>query len=155
MPRKSLSESDLEEAFLQAWKITFPGIYITQQHQFHTERRFRFDFALVPYKVAFEIQGYGTGHTSYTGMQKDYFKHNEANRLGWTILYFMSIHLTPERIGGTMSYIRCFLKDRYDVTADGACSNSKGKSLFESKLDKARRRLNQVFNPPKVPRKNS
>lgn len=89
--------------------------------------------------MAIEIQGFGTGHTSYTGMQRDYFKHNEANRLGWVILYFMSTHLIPTKIGATMNYIELFMKEKYGYVGTDNL-RKREPNLFESKLDKIRRR---------------
>lgn len=65
----------------------------------------RFDFAFPKIFLAIEIQGYGKGHASYTSMDKDYKKHNEAVRCGWSILYFMGHQLTDETIEHTIKYV--------------------------------------------------
>lgn len=150
-----LSESDLEETFLREFHLSFPTVQLTQQYQFHPEHKFRFDFAIIPYKIAFEIQGYGTGHTSYTGMERDYYKHNEANRLGWIILYFMSIHLTPTKIGATMLYIQQHLKERHGYTYGTNSPPTGGFDLFNYKVNRARGGLNQTFDSPKIPREDT
>ena len=69
----------------------------------------RFDFAWPDKMLAVEIQGYGAGHTSYLSMLKDYKKHNFSVSEGWTILYFMSEHLSPSMIHHTILLLRRML----------------------------------------------
>jgi len=93
---KNLTESHLEAAFLtiiKSYNIPPP----TQQHQFHPQRKWRFDFAWPTKLVAVEIQGvdpkqsslHGPAHNSIFSMQRDYEKHNAAILLHWRILYFL------------------------------------------------------------------
>jgi hypothetical protein len=56
-------------------------------------REWELDFAFVKEKIAIELQGHGRGHTSYQGMLRDVSKHNDLYLDGWTVLYFMSVHL--------------------------------------------------------------
>lgn len=58
-----------------------------------TSRDWELDFAFIKEKIAIELQGHGRGHTSYQGMLRDICKHNDLYLEGWTVLYFMSIHL--------------------------------------------------------------
>jgi very-short-patch-repair endonuclease len=78
---------------------------IVTQHIFHPIRKWRFDFAFPQIKLAIEIQGYGRGHADYMSMANDYLKHNEAIRLDWAILYFMSHDIQDKAIGKTIEYI--------------------------------------------------
>lgn len=59
--------------------------------------------------LAVEIQGYGAGHTSYLSMLKDYKKHNFSVSEGWTILYFMSEHLSPSMVHHMVLLLRRML----------------------------------------------
>jgi very-short-patch-repair endonuclease len=97
-------DSTLEKTFHLAWK-KHSRLILTPQHRFHPRRRWRFDFAHKPTKVAIEIQGWGEGHNSYKGMHNDYMKHNEAIRHGWVILYFMSYDIKPKRLDRTVKYV--------------------------------------------------
>ena len=58
------------------------------------DRRFRWDFTWPDRKLAVEIQGStwvpNTGHTSGTGLARDYEKNNEAVLQGYRCLYFTS-----------------------------------------------------------------
>ncbi len=100
----SLYESKIEEDFGCYWKhnYTFP---LTLQHKFHKSREWRFDFAFPQVFLAVEIQGFGTGHTSYTGMHKDYEKHNAAVKCGWSIIYLMSVDVATISIRKTCNEI--------------------------------------------------
>lgn len=55
------------------------------------ERRWRFDWAWVPYKVALEIEGgifLGGRHNRPIGYQKDMEKYNRATLEGWRVFRF-------------------------------------------------------------------
>jgi hypothetical protein len=56
-------------------------------------REWELDFAFVKEKIGIELQGHGRGHTSYQGMLRDVSKHNDLYLEGWTVIYFMSVHL--------------------------------------------------------------
>lgn len=62
------------------------------EHHFHTERKWRFDFAWLEEKVALEVEGgcfvFG-GHSRGAGMRKDMEKYNSATLLGWRVLRVM------------------------------------------------------------------
>ncbi len=45
------------------------------------------------------------GHASYVSMAKDYERHNEATQLGWSIYYFMGIHIKEEAVHSTITYM--------------------------------------------------
>jgi len=50
------------------------------------------------------------GHASYVSMAKDYERHNEATQLGWSIYYFMGIHIKEEAVHKTIDYLIKVLK---------------------------------------------
>lgn len=90
--------SPLENRFVFIWVHAVKGTGdLTIEHQFHPSRKWRFDFAHLPTKVAIEIEG-GTGvrktkegklfsgrHTTSAGYASDCEKYNEAVRLGWRV----------------------------------------------------------------------
>jgi hypothetical protein len=58
--------------------------------QFHSERKWRFDFAWIEYRVGLEVQGglfIAGRHSRGAGIAKDMEKFSEAAALGWRILY--------------------------------------------------------------------
>ena len=73
------------------------GIEIIPEYKFHPKRKWRFDFAIVDYKIAIEIEGglwLRGRHNRPVTMIKDFEKYNEAAKLGWRLLKY-----TPEQIG--------------------------------------------------------
>ncbi|GIW60338.1 MAG: hypothetical protein KatS3mg087_1404 [Patescibacteria group bacterium] len=109
-PRKP---STLELRFVNLWKDV-PIPYV-REYTFHPRRAWRFDFAFPTRKVAIEIQGFGKGHNSYSGMKSDYEKHNEALKLGWIIIYLMGIDLKEKNRETTKQLILTILKSRKSI----------------------------------------
>ena len=67
------------------------GLTYEQEHRFHPERRWRFDFILPEHRIAIEIEGgiwVNGRHSRGYGFQKDLFKYNQAVMLGWRVLRF-------------------------------------------------------------------
>lgn len=61
----------------------------SREYQFHPTRKWRFDYAWVPQKVALEVDGgvwTGGRHTRGAGWLKDTEKLNMAACLGWRLL---------------------------------------------------------------------
>ena len=59
------------------------------EHKFHPTRKWRFDYAWTPHKVALEVEGgifSGGRHTRGSGFVKDMEKYNAAGALGWVVL---------------------------------------------------------------------
>lgn len=82
---------DLFEFHLKAAKV--PGWI--REHRFHTERRWRFDFAWPSRKIGVEIEGLssvgkGGRHQRISGYRKDLEKYNAAVLAGWRVLRFTS-----------------------------------------------------------------
>jgi len=74
------------------------------EYQFNPNRKWRFDYALLDYMIAIEIEGgaWSNGrHTRGKGFINDMEKYNSANVLGWQVLRY-----TPEQFE---NYV--FLKD--------------------------------------------
>ena len=80
-----------ERAFLLRWSTINGAPELVSQHRFHPTRKWLFDFADLPSKVAIEIdggqwRGKKGGHTSGAGMARDREKDFEAVMLGWTVI---------------------------------------------------------------------
>lgn len=79
------------------------GIKFVREYRFNSARRWRFDFAIVDYKIGIEVMG-GTWthgkHSRGAGQRNDYEKHNSSVMLGWDVLYYSSdmIRDNPEQI---------------------------------------------------------
>ena len=84
----------------------------TPEHRFHPVRRWRFDRAWIPYKVAFECEGgiFSDGrHVRGLGFQKDCTKYNEAACMGWIVLRGTAKHLDD---GRALVWLRRALMER-------------------------------------------
>lgn len=98
--KASLKEK-LENKFLEAWVLAFPNLpKPAKQHRFHSERKWRFDFAwelvgnvcaIRTVRLAVEIDGgaFGGGaHVRGAQQAKDNEKMNTATAMGWRVLRF-------------------------------------------------------------------
>jgi len=68
-------------------------IPFAREHKFHMERKWRFDFVLLPLdkKIAIEVEGgvFNQGrHTRGKGFENDLMKYNAAVLLGWKVLRY-------------------------------------------------------------------
>lgn len=64
-----------------------------REYKFHPKRKFRFDFAFLPFKLGVEVQGgthKGGRHTTGVGYARDCEKLNLACIQGWRVLYVTS-----------------------------------------------------------------
>ncbi len=62
-----------------------------EEFRFHPTRRWRFDWAWPPSKIAVEIEGgiwISGRHSRGIGYSKDMEKYNEATRMGWKVFRF-------------------------------------------------------------------
>lgn len=83
------------------WDYYFPHIDLHTEYKFHTTRRYRLDFAHLDSKIGIEING-GTwrkgGHSSGTGLARDYSKLNLLSSLGWRLFCLSGEMITIENI---------------------------------------------------------
>ena len=90
-----------EDAFSSLWKQYYPDLKLTTQCKIIPRRKFRFDFVHKESKVSIEINGkiwQKGGHSSGTGLLRDYTKSNLAAVYGW-----VTFTLAPEMI--TMNWL--------------------------------------------------
>lgn len=66
-------------------------LVLTEEHQFHPERKWRFDWCIESLKVAFEYEGIyskQSRHTNRKGYSRDTDKYREAAKMGWIVLRY-------------------------------------------------------------------
>jgi len=84
--------SHLETRFLECWTGMMAPT-LEPEFKFHPSRRWRFDFAHRPSKVAIEIEGgiwSGGRHSRGSGFSADCEKYNAATELGWAVFRLTS-----------------------------------------------------------------
>ena len=88
--------STSELKFIKYWETLYPDIDLHTEYRFTPPRRFRFDFAFLPSKIAIEINGgnwiHGR-HTRASNLSNEYEKLNLATLNGWRVFV-----LSPEMI---------------------------------------------------------
>lgn len=75
------------------WVLQKRGIIFVEEHRFHTQRKFRFDIALLQFKIAAEYEGIyskKSRHTTQKGYTRDTVKYNVAAIEGWKVLRYTS-----------------------------------------------------------------
>lgn len=72
------------------------ALQLEEEHRFHSERLFRFDFAIVSLKIAIEYEGgifmEKSGHNTAKHYTKDANKYNLAVEGGWKLLRYTAIN---------------------------------------------------------------
>lgn len=98
--QKRNGASSLERKFELYWK-SIGGPALEREYVFHSERKWRFDFAHVDSKTAIEIEGgifIGGRHTRALGFRADCEKGNEANFLDWHVFRLTGDQITIETL---------------------------------------------------------
>ena len=92
--------SELEDILMM--QIQQAGLPMpVREYRFHPIRKWRADFAYPDRKLLIEVEGglYGKSrHTTVSGMLEDAVKYNEATKLGYRLLRFVSPQITGGRI---------------------------------------------------------
>jgi very-short-patch-repair endonuclease len=74
---------------LMAWQLRAAGLpEPVREHRFDATRRWRFDFAWMPQRIALEVEGgtfAGGRHSRGTGFEADCLKYNAAALDGWRV----------------------------------------------------------------------
>lgn len=71
-------------------------VTVTPEYRFDDTRKWRIDYAIVPHKIAIEVEGgaFTQGrHTRGAGFIADMEKYNELTRAGWRL-----IRVTPQKL---------------------------------------------------------
>lgn len=87
----------LSDDFKLAWRAfaSEDALAPEYEHSFHPSRRWRFDVAWPTLKIAVELEGgiFGRGrHTRGSGYSADCDKYNAAQRLGWDVYRYTTLH---------------------------------------------------------------
>lgn len=103
-------QSSLEKRFTLLWVHGIKGpTDITVEHKFHPSRKWKFDFAHMPTKVAIEIEGgihSGGRHTRGQGFQGDCEKYHEAQLMGWRVFRLTSKMLNSKELERISDFIK-------------------------------------------------
>jgi very-short-patch-repair endonuclease len=109
--------SSLERKFEYLWEELYPEIDLYTELSLIPKRKFRFDFVNKEAKVAVELNGQiwsKGGHSSGTGLMRDYEKTNLAQALGY-VCFQLSNDMINERwlniIANTIKERLCNLKE--------------------------------------------
>jgi very-short-patch-repair endonuclease len=93
--RAKLPAPDREAEFRRVWSLLTAGRDVPpleSQIPFHPSRRYRLDFGFPEYRVGVEINGgifsRRGGHSSVSGLLRDYEKARECVLQGWAVLPF-------------------------------------------------------------------
>jgi hypothetical protein len=114
------SRSDKKLLFLMTWEIFTQEDppedrrQWKEEHRFHPERLWRFDYALPDLKIAVEVDGgqfvaYGGRHSS----DADREKHNHACALDWLVYHFSPQQLVTDPLG-CIELVRQGIRSRAD-----------------------------------------
>lgn len=81
------------------WNIMYwcnlKALTLKEEHQFHPDRKWRFDFVIESLMVAIEYNGIFSNksrHTTVTGYSADMEKINAAQQLGYTVLQYTPLN---------------------------------------------------------------
>lgn len=91
--------SSLETEFELLWDALYPDIDLWAQHQGIPNRKYAFDYAHLPSRVAIEIQGsqwQKGGHNSGHGLQRDCEKSCLAAAHGWVVMPLVAPMISEE-----------------------------------------------------------
>jgi len=98
--RAAKSPSRLEDRFLMLWKAS-GGPQLEREYRFHTERRWRADFAQMEARVLIEVEGgiwVNGRHNRAAGFNADLEKYLEAGLAGWRVFRFGPDQITLENV---------------------------------------------------------
>lgn len=105
-----LKRKSLERKFTFLWVHAIKGpTDVTVEHKFHPARRWKFDFAHIPTKVAIEIEGgiwSGGRHTRGKGFEGDCEKYLEAGLMGWRVFRLTSKMVNATELERIASFIK-------------------------------------------------
>jgi len=88
-------------------------VSLQTEFKFHPVRKFRFDFAVIPLKVAVEYDGgvfSGGRHTQGVGYSNDAVKGNLALESGWKVYHVTSRLMEPKRVAETLNRLEVIIR---------------------------------------------
>jgi hypothetical protein len=105
------NRSELEIEFALLWDELYPNIDLHTDYRFCPGRKLEMDFAQLDSKVGIEIQGgiYShtrTGHSSATGLERDYEKAYLALINGWILFPLSPKMITEDYLRGIHDVIQ-------------------------------------------------
>jgi very-short-patch-repair endonuclease len=110
--KRKESQNRLTNLFVSLWLEFGPGIELHQEYAFNPDRRWRFDFAHLPSKVAIELEG-GTNsrrtksrHTTPEGFKGDREKYNSATEFGWSVISLTLDMITSDHVQRIIGLIK-------------------------------------------------
>ena len=106
--RAAKSPSRLEDRFQMLWKAS-GGSQLEREYRFHTERRWRADFAQLEARVLIEIEGgiwVNGRHNRAAGFNADLEKYLEAGLVGWRVFRFGPDQITLENVQRLVALLR-------------------------------------------------
>jgi len=117
--------SDLESAFLLAWRLYAPDApEPIAEARFDPDRRWRFDFAWFYCKVAVEIDGgQWQAHGGRHNTDADRDKLNHAAALGWRVLRFSASMLRDPQ--ACVRMVREAIGEKINDSIDDRRSNTR------------------------------
>jgi very-short-patch-repair endonuclease len=116
--RATKPPSRLENRFQMLWKAV-DGPPLEREYRFHTERRWRADFAHLEARVLIEIEGgiwVNGRHNRAAGFNADLEKYLEAGLAGWRVFRFGPDQITLENVQRLASSIKKrFLENKRNI----------------------------------------
>lgn len=107
-PATKKNSSELERKFMRIWD-QLGGPELSTEYRFHQARKWRFDFAHFPSRVAVEIEGgiwSGGRHTRGYGFENDAEKYLSATLLGWVVFRLTGRMITGENLADIIAMIK-------------------------------------------------
>ncbi|OUV76667.1 MAG: hypothetical protein CBC83_00170 [Flavobacteriales bacterium TMED123] len=129
MATTSVGEKEMS-ILLDHFKVDY-----VREYRFHETRRWRFDFALLDFGIAIEVEGgiFSQGrHTRGRGYTQDLLKYNAAVTLGWKVLRYTTAQINANVIEDIHKIIKRSNHERSSLSkrktgSDGSMPTKLGK----------------------------
>jgi len=95
-----MATSKLESKFLFLWRC-LDGPALEREYRFHSQRKWRADFAHLPSRTLIEIEGgawVGGRHNRGSGFVKDAEKYLEATLTRWRVIRLIDRQIEADKI---------------------------------------------------------
>lgn len=108
--RNLRNKEKYHDEFIQLLKMEL-GLDVWPEFYFSVDRLYRFDYAIPSHKIGIEVNGGvwakgNSGHSSGTGILRDYEKSNLGQSLGWSV-----VTVTPSQVksGEAISILKLYI----------------------------------------------